>query len=85
MVHPILSSDDRCDSEGRGCHLTCHGYYSAAVTGEGENFSLFFLDVHLYPDRVDVILVGGTLCGVYYKHVGLYVIHAIHESIVAKF
>ena len=47
---------------------------------EGEDFSLIFLDVHLYPDRVDTIL-GGILGGVYYKHVGLYVIHAIHESV----
>ena len=50
--------------------VACHDYYSAAVTGEGED-----------PDRVDAILVGGTLGGVYYKHVGLYVIHAIHENV----
>ena len=49
--------------------VACHDYYSAVVTGEGED-----------PDSVDAILVGSTLGGVYYKHVGLYVIHVIHES-----
>ena len=45
--------------------VACHDYYSAAVTGEGEDFSLFLiLNIHLYPDRVDVILVGSTLGGV---------------------